>query len=243
MSVAIGCQTAYVAQVLRGAAQFSLEQGELINEFLGHTDDQGYYLLLLIQYQRAGITQLKERLRKQIQAAREERVLLKNRLGVQEFLSEADQAIYYSSWYYSAIHVLVSLSVIHTQEQIASRLGLSIKIVAEAIEFLTRCGLVEESESGEKSVRRVGRTQIHLSAESPFISKHHINWRLQAMLSIECRRPKDLHYSSVVSLSESDAAKIRERLIEEIKSLKAIVRDSKEECVRSLCLDFFEIPD
>lgn len=56
---AIRCHNGYVSQVLNGDAQFSLEQGELINRFLGHTKDQSSFLLLLIQYERAGTSTLK----------------------------------------------------------------------------------------------------------------------------------------------------------------------------------------
>src|ERR1700733_5866480 len=65
LSEAIDCQTAYTAQVLRGSADFSLEQGESINEFLGHTYEQGNFLLLLIQHKRAGTQRLKERFRRE----------------------------------------------------------------------------------------------------------------------------------------------------------------------------------
>jgi hypothetical protein len=52
LSRAIGCQTAYTAQVLKGTAHFSLEQAEAINDFLGHPEEQGHLLLLLIQRER-----------------------------------------------------------------------------------------------------------------------------------------------------------------------------------------------
>ena len=61
MSRAIDCQTAYTAQVLRGSAHFSLEQAEAINEFLGHTEDQGYYFLTLLQWAKAGTKKLQNR--------------------------------------------------------------------------------------------------------------------------------------------------------------------------------------
>jgi hypothetical protein len=74
------------------------------------------------------------------------------------------------------------------------------------------------------------------------ISKHHINWRLQAIRSLE-RKDMDgvLHYSSVVTISKKDVIEIKSLLVKAIESSKAIVRDSKEEELHSLCLDFFKV--
>jgi hypothetical protein len=35
---AIGCQSAYTSHVLKSSGHFNWEQGEAINEFLGHTE-------------------------------------------------------------------------------------------------------------------------------------------------------------------------------------------------------------
>lgn len=241
MAEAIGCQTAYVAQVLRGTAHFNLEQGELINDFLSHTDEQGSFFLLLIQYQRAGIAKLKNRFHRQMLDIRDARMALKNRLGVKQSLKERDQVLYYSSWHYSAIHAIVSIPGFQTVDKIAAALSLEPKIVAEALEFLLQSGLLKETRKASKTLLEVGNTRIHLGNDSPLISKHHINWRLQGIRSVEKRRPEDLHYSSVFSISRKDALRIREGLIEHIKSVKAVIKDSPEEELHSFSLDLFKV--
>lgn len=238
MSRAIDCQTAYTAQVLRGKAHFNLEQGEAINDFLGHTEDQGQYFLLLIQYAKAGTPKLRKRFEKQMDSVRKTRVLLKNRLQVEDQLGPNEQHVYYSSWHFGAIHAMVSVPGFQDPETIAQRLEISVQKVQEALEFLLSTRLLERNDQGGMII---GRGQIHLGVDSPLISKHHINWRLQAMRSIEKNIEKGLHYSSVLSISQTDANLIREKLIEFLQDIRPIIRDSKEEKVCSLSVDFFDI--
>lgn len=238
LSRAIGCQTAYTAQVLRGTSQFSLEQGEGINEFLGHTDEQGHYFLLLIQFSRAGTAKLRGRFKKQIEEIKSGRALLKNRLEPRESLGGNDQQAYYSSWVYGALHALSSIPDFQRPEVMSSRLGVSRRITGEALEFLLRSGVLEKDNDG---ALRTGKAQIHLGADSLMIAKHHTNWRLQAIRNFERGSEGSLHYSSVISISKKDEHLIREKLISMITELKPIIKKSKEEEALALCFDFFRI--
>ncbi len=73
------------------------------------------------------------------------------------------------------------------------------------------------------------------------IGQHHTNWRLRAISSLSKGVPDDLHYSSVITISKKDALRIREELIDKIKDLKTVIKDSVEEKLYSLNLDFFEV--
>ncbi|MBK7890892.1 MAG: TIGR02147 family protein [Bdellovibrionales bacterium] len=238
MSRTIGCQTAYTAQVLRGNAHFSLEHGEAINDFLGHTDSQGQYFLLLIQYAKAGTPKLQNRFHKQIAELQKSHTQIKNQLGIGEHLVQRDQQVYYSSWVYGAIHALVSIPGHQSAESIASRLGIETKKAAEALDFLYRAQLLEKNKRGELSV---GKRQIHLGADSPFIGRHHVNWRLQSILAIENQIERGLHYSSVISISKKDQSQIRQKIVNTLAALKPLIRESKEEELCSLCFDFFPL--
>ena len=105
----VGCHTAYVSQVLNGAAHFSLEQAEKINHFLGHGKEQSLFFLFLIQLARAGTPSLRKVFEEQLRALKEKQFVLKDRLQFNKTLSREDQATFYSSWHYGAAHVLVSV--------------------------------------------------------------------------------------------------------------------------------------
>lgn len=233
----IPCHSAYVSQVLNGNAHFSLEQGEKINTFLGHTEEESLFFLTLIQFERAGTTSLQNLFKKQLDAMLKKRDDLKQRLTYDKTLDAINEGVYYSSWHYAAIHVLVSIPNIDSKDAIARTLKVSNKRVAEVLEFLCRVGLVAE----KKGKYSVGVNRIHLGSDSPHIGKHHTNWRFKAINSLDAPSDQDLHYSSVVTMSEKDAEKIRKILIEAIESVRAVVRASPEENIYCYGLDFFPV--
>ena len=109
MAEHIPVHTTFVSQVLKGRAEFSLEQAQSINEFLGHTEDEGEYFILLILKDRAGVRTLKKRFETKIKAMRDLRLNIQNRLGVKETITEEDRNRFYSNHYYGAIHVLAAI--------------------------------------------------------------------------------------------------------------------------------------
>ena len=235
----IGCQTAYVAQVLRGAANFNMEQGEAINEFFSHAPEEATFFLLLLQIERAGTPSLRRRIQSYIDEIHERRKQLRNRLTeLKTVLDLEAQAQYYSSWHYAAIHALVSVPGFQSPEIIAQRLRISPKKAAQAIDFLLSIKILSQNKKTNKI--EIGTARIHLGINSPFIYKHHLNWRLQAMNVLENGARENLHYSSAVSLSHADVEKIHEILLRAIKDAKELIKESKEQVTMGFCIDFFE---
>lgn len=234
---ALNCHLAYVSQVLGGGAQFSPEQAEMLNRHLGHDSEETDFFMLLVSLGRAGTKALEAYYSKLIQQTLERRAVLKNRLNYQKTLSKEDQATYYSAWYYAAIHLLLGVPELQTKKALSEYLGLSLQRVSQVLDFLVGVGLAQE----EGNRYRIGATSIHLGNDSPLISKHHSNWRMQALQSLERERPEELHYSSVVTMSRADLEKIRSILVGAIEQVRGVVRESKEEALFCYSLDLFEV--
>ena len=235
LASAVVCNTAYISQVLNGSSEFSLEQAEKANHYLGHTEEESHFFLLLVQYARAGTTALRKYFESQIKLIVEQRVNIQKRLGVKKNLSESDQATYYSAWHIAAIHVALSIPQLNRAEFIATYFDLPLKKVKRALEFLVSVGLAEEH-SGTFSI---GKTYIHLNKDSENILRHHTNWRLRAIETFDRDKVQDLHYASVVTLSKKDAFKIQDLIIENIQKMNTMIADSKEEEVYCFTSDFF----
>ena len=234
---AIGCQRTFISQVLKGTADFSLEHSEAISQFLGHTEDEADFFLMLVLHSRAGNRALKARIKRKLQTVREQRRILKNRFKEAETLSLEDQVIYYSSWIYGAIRVILTIPEYRTKEKIAKHLQADALTINKAFEFLLTRGLIEERSGEFFSTQK----HMYLGNDSALISRHHINWRMRAIYSIDHERDSDLHYSSVISLSAEDVARIRNALTSTLETIRKTVNDSREECLYSLCADFFEV--
>jgi uncharacterized protein (TIGR02147 family) len=237
LSEAINCHSAYITQVLNKDAHFNIEQALEASNFFNHTREEEEFFLLLLQYAKAGTKKLRDLSWRKIQEIRESRALVSNRIKGKEELDVLTQAKYYSRWYYSAIHVLVTIPGKKSKTSIASYLGLEMDIVNEAIEFLESCGLITSGQDGYET----GKTKLFLKGDSPFIVQHHQNWRLSAMNDILKPGKENLHFSSVYTLSEKDFIRIREQLLENIQEVWSIVQPSKEEKLCALNIDFFEL--
>jgi uncharacterized protein (TIGR02147 family) len=237
----IGCQPTYVSAVLKGAADFSLEQAEGVSAFLGHGEEETHFWLLLVQIARAGTPSLRDYFKRRLREAREKRLHLKHRLQLSEVMSDRARQTYFSSWYYAAIHAVIPVPGCETVEGISRLLGLERALVSQVVGFLVEQGLV--ARHGSHLV--LGVKQIHLPHDSPLISKHHANWRLVALASLtetaQTSSSDRLHYSSITAISYKDAVRIREKLMSEIERVKELVRISPEEAPYSFSLDFFPL--
>lgn len=237
MSEFLGCQTAYTSQVLNQHVHFSLEQAVKINKFFNHTKDEERFFLLLVQLGRAGSFELEEFLRAEIQEILVKREDLQNRLKVKENLDEMNQHVYYSSWHYAAIHVVLSIPGYDNAKRISEYFGIEQRQVQEVLDFLTSTGLVQEKEGKYK----IGETRIHLSKQSIQIRRHHTNWRNRAINSIDENSAKDFHYSSVLTISQKDVKRVRTILNKALDECKEIIRESPEEVVQVFNVDLFQL--
>jgi uncharacterized protein (TIGR02147 family) len=234
----LGCQAPYISQVLNETSHLSFEQAEKVTRFLQLSDTEAEYFCLLVQEERAGTAELRAMVKKARNRVLESRKLLKNRVATPEnSLPPEDQLKYFTSWIYSTIQVLLTIPGFREKPRIAERLGLPMEVVHEALEFLQRTGQVEVKHGEYRPLA----ARSFLSQESPLIAKLHQAWRLKSLTHLVSPRASDLHYSTVVSLSEEDFGKIREILVKSIAGARETIRKSKEEKLCSFCVDFYEL--
>ena len=127
----------------------------------------------------------------------------------------------------------------HLQDRpsICKALQLPAAIISSILNFLVRTGLAEQKE--DRFI--CGPTRIHLAESSPLIAKHHTNWRMKAIQSLDEKNKTDLHYSSVMCLSQAAAEKIRELLLQAIQESEPIIKEAENEIVCTLAIDLFGI--
>jgi uncharacterized protein (TIGR02147 family) len=234
----IQCHSGYVSQVLEGSAHLSLEQAAALSDYLGHNSIEARFFLLLVQKGKAGTRLLENHFDSQINEIIERRISMQHRLEYKEKLSADDQATYYSSWQYAAIHVAISIPAFQTKDALSKHFQIRFKKVSEILDFLVEKGLVIEA-SGKY---QHGPTKIYLPDTSPLISKHHSNWRVRALASFDQTLPHDTHYSSVATINEGDLPKVRAIFMKAIEEARALIgRSTNENKVFSYSLDLFTL--
>ncbi len=237
LSEALECQNAYVSQILNTHANFSLEQGLKVATFLKLGENEVRYFMLLIEFARASTRELKEFFKSDLALLREKHLNIRERVPQAKTLSFENQSIYYSSWVYPSIHILTTIPGFGTVSKLANTLKISDEFVKQVVLFLISTDLIIER-SGEL---KPGSTQIHLGKDSSFIRQHHSNWRVAAIQSLNADYEKDIHYSTVSSLSFQDAEKLKSKLVKVIQEYVEVVEPSKEETLYNFNLDFYSL--
>lgn len=233
----IGVQPTYISQVLQEKAHLSLEQAELTNKFFQHTLQESHFFLLLVQKDRSGTKSLKEYFQKQIEEILKSRMVLVNRLSKVDSIGPEDRSWYYSSWLHAAFHIALTLPSRKAPGDLAEMFQVPSEKALEILERLEALGLAVKS--GTDYIPSIKR--IRLSRDHHEIIKHHTNWRLQAIQSLELEKIQDMHYSAVVSLSNADALAIKDLLLDAIQRAQKIIQDSSEEKLCVLNMDFFQL--
>jgi len=233
----IGVHTTLVSQVLKGLKPFTLEQASLICEFLGLSELETEFFLLLVQLDRAGNESLRKILKRQINEMKQKSAELSNRLQSQKKLSEEKRAVFYSDWTFSAVRQLTAIKGFHSLDAIADYLDLSKKQAKVIIDFLLSTGLCME----EKGKLLIGASSTHLEASSPWVRVHHANWRQQALSRMAQEEHAKLHYTAPLTISKQDALQIREMIVQFLEMVDKVIEPSPSEEVRCLNIDWFKI--
>lgn len=236
LAMAIGCQSAYISQVLNDNAQLSLEQADLVNTFFKHTDKESHYFMLLVQLERAGSHSLKKFFQKQLDEFVEYKLNYLKRNDLKSKLNEAERAVYYSSWEFTSLHMAVTIPRLQKRDALRRAFLLSEERFNKCIEFLLEQGLVIQH--GDQL--RPGPTEVYIDKTSPFLRQMHLNMRAQAVASLDREKAEDAHYSAVITISNKDVVKIKKIINEALGEIVQVAKASKEEQICGLSIDFFD---
>jgi uncharacterized protein (TIGR02147 family) len=235
LAASLKVSTTFVSQVFQERRDLSSEQACGVCDFLGLSEIETNYFLLLVQQHRAGTVRLRQHLQKELDRTKAIGQKISSRLDVKKILSDEDKSIFYSDWYFSAVRLMAGINGFQSPERIADHLGLPLKLTNEVILFLLQRGLLVN----EGETLKVGPSRTHLEADSPFIKNHHQNWRLRALENI--KGPKRMHYSAPMTIGVADVEKIQSRLLKCIEDVAKIIDPAPNEELMCLNIDWFPI--
>lgn len=231
------CQASFLSQVLNGKAELTPEQAVEANRFFGHSPEEANFFILLVLQARAGSKDLRAHYAHQLREIQSRRLLLSKRLEKNNVLTDGQRSIYYSSWHYAAIHVAVTIPELRSKDALTKYFRLPVMKVNQVVDFLVSIGLLLNA-GGELTT---GTSEIFIGTDSSLILKHHANWRVQAIDSLDREGPEDLHYSGAFSLSRHDLIQVKKILMKTIQDTLAVIKPSKEEELCSFSVDLFSL--
>lgn len=232
-----GCHRPYLSSVLNGNSHLTPEQAMALADFLDFNTLEEEYFLELVNYARAGTTKLRGHIKKRLDATRIKGFSLIHRFNVEDRDIVTSPDIYYSTWIYAVIHILTSIPKFQKVEDICEKLKLEKKHVLEVLQNLIKLELVEK----RNELFIIKNTSVHLGRDSDLNRTNHLNFRALGMEQLLRKDEAIINYTAVHSLAKSDIEKIHRSFLEAIDESREIVKDSKEEELVSISLDFFQL--
>ena len=231
----LGVAPVVVSQILTGERHFTVDQAIKIAEYLMLDENSKEYFVYLVCQARADTPASRDFYGKRIEALQEEARKIRGLVAARNELTDADKAVYYSNWYYSAVRILISIPGYQNVDAIADYYGLSREKVGQIVNFLVSCGLC----SNEEGLLKVGKVSTYVGEGSEFLNNHRRNWREKARERFFHSGKDDIFYSSPMSISKADAETFRTEILELIKSFSKRVAASPEEKVMCINIDWF----
>lgn len=229
------CHPSYLTQALKTHVQLTQDHAVGIAESLNLSEFERDYFLLLVDHARSGTPALRKIIDKKLQEIKSKQEKVSERLRREKAQDEENLALYYSSWHYAFIHILVSIPEFQTVEKIADRIHLKKDSVMSYLRALERMGLVLNQQSLWKHSGR----QLHVPEDSQLVHLHHNNWRQQAVLDSQTKAPDSVHFSGVYSISKTDFDQIKNVVLKALESINAKASESGTEEVIIFCCDLF----
>ena len=231
---ALRCQRSFLSQVMNAKVNLTPDLAFKLSLFFKFTAKEREYFQMLVEEERATDPQYREFLQTRLRELRREHESLTERS--QRPAATHDQ-LYFSAWFWTAIHFLTSLPNYQTQDSIAQKIGVPGKIVGTCLEQLLAWGFVQKI--GEKWIYSGG--EFHLPKHSPLVVWHHQNWRQRAILDSQMANDKSLHFTNVHTIASKDIPVIKELLLKFISDSNEVLRKSNTEEVVVLLCDFFTL--
>jgi len=236
MARAIGCQAAYLSQVLKGKSEFTEDHALKLAQFLTLPPAGTEYLVLLVRQSRASTPALREYLeQRRLEIARDQEEV-KSRVNSKSLLADENTLFrYFSSGIPSLIHMATSSERYRTVEALATRFRLAPARVRDILNFLEEIHLVQKKGNGW----RYATAPLHFPRESAVNLGHQLGRRQQAMRSIEENDPDDIHFSSVFTVDAETYRELKRDLLDHIENSHQKIHAGGTHEVYGMCLDLF----
>lgn len=233
----IRCQPAYVSRILNSDADLSLDQADATSEFFNLGELETDYFMQLVQLGRAGTVRFKKRIQKKLAAIKDQAQNIDKKFDSNERLPTDVSTKYYSDWYYSAIHLMLTIPTTRTPETIANYLGLSLVLVKEVLDFLVQSKMAIQ----ERGEYKVSNNKFYLNKDSLLSQTSHRNWRILELNSMINPQKDDFHFSSIVTIDKKNANALKEKMLKCINECREVVSKSKEEDLFCYTIDLFSL--
>jgi uncharacterized protein (TIGR02147 family) len=235
---ALGIHSTLVSLILAGKRELSNEQAFELTEYLQLSDWEREYFLLLCTFARSGTEKLKNHYRRKVKEYQKENKRLDPHLSKSKALSLNEQAIFYSSWIYSAIRLQTSIGNQGvTLEDLVRKFRWPESQLRKVLDFLLTTQLITE----KNNCYFIGSMQTFSSARSPLVAKHHKNWRLKAIERSDLLQEEEMMITIPCTMSRETFLQLREKMVQFTREINGLIEPSAPEELVCLNMDLFYV--
>lgn len=173
LAKAARCQSSFLSQVLANSMDLGYDHAADLAQFWRLEEEETEYFVLLVAQARAQSTRYKKLIKGRLQSLKKDNLNITKTVKQEGIEKGEFETLYYSSWIWSAIHIMAGTPEFNTAKTMSSRLKLPLSLVEISLTKLEKMGLVTKQENG---AWRVTKRNIHLSDASLMTQMNHYNW-------------------------------------------------------------------
>ena len=236
---AIGVQKTLVSKVLKGSANFNSDQVFLACEYLGFSEEETEFALLLLEYDRCAVGRRKRKLKESIQKRRGEEQIPEKRLQAEK-LNTANDSMqkFYLDPLAQLVHAFLIVPKYAAQPQlILQALHLEPVKLKYLLKLLEEVQLIKSTASGSI---RVIKNHTHLTSDSNIFETYHQLKRVKSLDQImNLPADKKYNFSALLSTDEETQVELKELFLQFLQKAETKVINSNPEEVCQMNFDLF----
>lgn len=233
-----GCHRPQFSNILAEKASLTMDQAFNLASALNFSEIEKEYFLLLVELRRTALSDYKKHLNQKMSKIREDQERLELRLQRSETILASAPATYYSSWFWSAIHIACSIPSVQTSTALSKHLGIPKDFTLQILKQLEIWGLIKATGADHWCW---ASGEIHLPKESPLSVLHQNNWRQKAVENAQFSRPQSVHFTGLYSMNLASYEELKELLLHYIEQYNKKAMAAEETILVCFNTDLFQI--
>jgi uncharacterized protein (TIGR02147 family) len=232
-------QKTYLSKVLAKNTHLNTDQLFLICEACECTEEESYFLNLLLEKERCTVKKRKDYLLSQIKLLQRRQLSSESHLVVENVSASLPlMEEYFLDPYMQLVHVLLTIpSFEKNVTLISQKFNIQPERVQKILETLVRMKLVLI----DRGVYKVISNSIHLPKESPVCKPYLINHRFIAIKEIQRQPFEDVYsFSANFASSVKSQEAIRKEFLKFLEKAQEISKSSKPEALFQINFDLFK---
>lgn len=239
LAKAAGVHPPYFTNVLKEKAHLNGDQLYSVMQYMGHSNSEMEYMLLLMEQEKCYLQTRKAALREQLNRLKAQEKKTENSIDV-EVIAPTDNKLsrYYLDPTIRLVYAFMAVPELATDPlRIARSLNFSEQTVQETITYLLDVGLIEKNDQGQLVT---AKTKIHLPRESHLFEAQR-KLLLYRCLEHQDRTRNESDYNFEVTFSATKEVKeiIHQKFLDLLKEVQPLVEKAEPEEVFQMNFELF----